>query len=187
MNLLKDVEIIAKITEINGSVPSNLWLDIAWERLCELVGYDLSYGATKQAFNGGIDDSILYLVKRPVVSIEKITFNNNEQSSNTYGIFKERGVNFRGIIPQNTAYPYGMSDICNLNEIIVEYTGGFTVATFPNLLIMVACDLINTLQMQTGEEGNLSAYRINDISYTWKSNAEITGKFDNILSNYRSF
>ena len=187
MNLLKDVEIIAKITEINGSVPSNLWLDIAWERLCELVGYDLSYGATKQAFNGGIDDSILYLVKRPVVSIEKITFNNNEQSSNTYGIFKERGVNFRGIIPQNTAYPYGMSDICNLNEIIVEYTGGFTKETFPNTLILVACDLIETLKSQVGEEGNLSAYRINDISYTWKSNAEINGKFNNILDNFRSF
>ena len=187
MNLLREVEIIAKITEICGSVPSNLWLDIAWERLCELVDYDLSLGTTKQAFNGGIDDRVLYLVKRPVVSIEKITFNNNEQSSNTYGIFKERGVNFKGIIPQNTAYPYGMSDICNLNEIIVEYTGGFTKDTFPNTLILVACDLIETLKSQVGEEGNLSAYRINDISYNWKSNAEINGKFNNILDNFRSF
>jgi hypothetical protein len=52
---------------------------------------------------------------------------------------------------------------------------------------MVACDLINTLQLQTGEEGNLSSYKISDISYSWKSNAEITGKFDSILENYRSF
>ena len=80
-----------------------------------------------------------------------------------------------------------MTGICNNNEIIVEYTGGFTEETFPNLLIMVACDLINTLQLQTGEVGNLSSYKISDISYSWKSNAEIAGKFDSILENYRSF
>ena len=187
MNLLKEVEIIAKITEINGSVPSNLWLDIAWERLCELVGYDLSSSSAKEVFQGGIDDKILYLVKRPVTAISKITFNNIEQASSSYGIYKEIAVRFDRHLPQNTRYPYGMSGICNNNEIIVEYTGGFTVDTFPNLLIMVACDLINTLQLQTGEEGNLSSYKISDIVYQWKSNAEITGKFDNILSNYRSF
>lgn len=186
-NLLKDSAIQVKMLEILGFKPTTLWVDIAWERLCELVGYNLSGGTTKEVFQGGIDDKILYLVKRPVVSIEKITINNSEQPRTSYGIFKERGVNFRGIIPQNTAYPYGMSDICNLNEIIVEYKGGFTVATFPNSLIMVACDLINTLQLQTGEEGNLSSYKISDIAYQWKSNAEITGKFDNILSDYRSF
>lgn len=187
MNLLKEVEIIAKITEINGSVPSNLWLDIAWERLCELVGYDLSYGATKQAFNGGIDDRVLYLVKRPVTAINKITFNNTEQTTNSYGIYREIAVRFDRYLPQNTRYPYGMSGICNNNEIIVEYTGGFTKDNFPNTLILVACDLIQTLQMQVGEEGNLSAYRINDISYTWKANAAINGKFDSILDNFRSF
>jgi hypothetical protein len=94
------------MTEICGSVPSNLWLDIAWERLCELVGYDLSSSATKQQFNGGIDDRVLYLVKRPVTAISKITMNNIEQINSSYGIYKERGVNFRGIIPQHTAYPF---------------------------------------------------------------------------------
>ena len=187
INLLKETEILVKIIEICGSVPSNLWLDIAWERLCELVGYDLSSGTTKEVFQGGIDDKILYLVKRPVTAISKITFNNKEQASSSFGIYKERGVNFSRILPQNTRYPYGMSGICNNNEIIVEYMGGFTVDTFPNLLIMVACDLINTLQMQTGEEGNLSSYKISDIAYQWKSNAEITRKFNDILSNYRSF
>jgi hypothetical protein len=186
-NLLKDSTIQVKMLEILGFAPTTLWTDIAWERLCELVGYDLSESEVKEVFQGGIDDKILYLVKRPVTSISKITFNNIEQTSNSYGIYKERAVNFSRILPQNTRYPYGMSGICNNNEIIVEYTGGFTVDTFPNLLIMVACDLINTLQLQTGEEGNLSSYKISDISYSWKSNAEITGKFDSILENYRSF
>ena len=163
------------------------WSVIAWERLCELVGYDLSSSSAKEVFQGGIDDKILYLVKRPVTAISKITFNNIEQASSSYGIYKEIAVRFDRHLPQNTRYPYGMSGICNNNEIIVEYMGGFTVATFPNLLIMVACDLINTLQLQTGEEGNLSSYKISDIAYQWKSNAEITGKFDNILSNYRRF
>ena len=186
-NLLKDSAIQVKMLEILGFTPTTLWTDIAWERLCELVGYDLSESEVKEVFQGGNDDKILYLVKRPVTAISKITFNAIEQNSNSYGIYKERGVNFSRILPQNTRYPYGMSGICNNNEIIVEYTGGFTEETFPNLLIMVACDLINTLQMQTGQEGNLSSYKISDISYTWKSNAEITGKFDNILDNYRSF
>ena len=186
-NLLKDSAIQIKMLEILGFAPTTLWTDIVWERLCELVGYDLSSEETKEIFQGGIDDKILYLVKRPVTSISKITFNNKEQASSSFGIYKERGVNFSRILPQNTRYPYGMSGICNNNEIIVEYMGGFTVDTFPNLLIMVACDLINTLQLQTGEEGNLSSYKISDISYQWKSNVEITEKFDNILENYRSF
>ena len=186
-NLLKDSSIQVKMLEILGFTPTTLWTDIAWERLCELVGYDLSSSSAKEVFQGGIDDKILYLVKRPVTAISKITFNNIEQASSSYGIYKEIAVRFDRHLPQNTRYPYGMSGICNNNEIIVEYMGGFTVDTFPNLLIMVACDLINTLQLQTGEEGNLSSYKISDIAYQWKSNAEITGKFDNILSNYRSF
>ena len=186
-NLLKDSAIQIKMLEILGFTPTTLWTDIAWERLCELVGYDLSSGTAKEVFQGGIDDKILYLVKRPVTAISKITFNNIEQTSSNYGIYREIAVRFDRHLPQNTRYPYGMSGICNNNEIIVEYMGGFTVDTFPNLLIMVACDLINTLQLQTGEEGNLSSYKISDISYQWKSNAEITGKFDNILENYRSF
>jgi hypothetical protein len=80
-----------------------------------------------------------------------------------------------------------MTGICNMNEIIVEYTGGFTKDNFPTTLILVACDLIETMKTQMGEEGNLSAYRISDISYTWKSNAEINGKFNDILENFRSF
>ena len=186
-NLLKDSAIQVKMLEILGFTPTTLWTDIAWERLCELVGYDLSESEVKEVFQGGIDDKILYLVKRPVTAISKITFNATEQASSSYGVYKERAVNFSKILPQNTRYPYGMSGICNNNEIIVEYTGGFTEETFPSLLIMVACDLINTLQMQTGQEGNLSSYKISDIAYQWKSNAEITGKFDNILDNYRSF
>ena len=185
-NLLKDSAIQVKMLEILGFTPTTLWTDIVWERLCELVGYDFSSEETKEVFQGGIDDKILYLVKRPVTAISKITFNNIEQASSSYGVYKEIAVRFDRHLPQNTRYPYGMSGICNNNEIIVEYTGGFTVDTFPNLLIMVACDLINTLQLQTGEEGNLSSYKISDISYQWKSNAEITRKFNDILSNYRS-
>ena len=186
-NLLKDSAIQVKMLEILGFTPTTLWTDITWERLCELVGYDLSSSSAKEVFQGGIDDKILYLVKRPVTAIIKITFNNIEQASSSFGIYKERGVNFSRILPQNTRYPYGMSGICNNNEIIVEYMGGFTKDTFPNTLILVACDLIETLKSQVGEEGNLSAYRINDISYNWKSNAEINGKFNNILDNFRSF
>ena len=186
-NLLKDSAIQVKMLEIMGFTPTTLWTDIAWEMLCELVGYDLSGSSAKEVFQGGIDDRILYLVKRPVKAISKITFNNIEQASSSYGIYKEIAVRFDRHLPQNTRYPYGMSGICNNNEIVIEYTGGFTIDTFPNLLIMVACDLINTLQLQTGEEGNLSSYKISDIAYQWKSNAEITGKFNSILDNYRSF
>ena len=187
MNLLKEASILLKITEITGSVPSSLWLDIAWERLCELVGYDLSLGASKQQFEGGNDDRVIYLVKRPVTQITKVLFNEVEQATSSYGIYKERGINFRGIIPKNTSYPFGMVGICNMNEIVVEYIGGFTAENFPNTLILVASDLIQTLQLQTGEEGNLSAYKISDISYNWKTNAEIQGKFNNILDEFRSF
>ena len=186
-NLLKDSSIQVKMIEILGFTPTTLWTDIAWKRLCELVGYDLSNSSAKEVFQGGIDDKILYLVKRPVTAISKITFNNIVQASSSYGIYKEIAVRFNRHLPQNTRYPYGMSGICNNNEIIVEYTGGFSVSTFPSTLILVACDLIETLKSQVGEEGNLSAYRINDISYTWKSNVEINGKFNNILDNFRSF
>ena len=75
--------------EILGFTPTTLWTDIAWERLCELVGYDLSSSSAKEVFQGGIDDKILYLVERPVTAISKITFNNIEQASSSYGIYKE--------------------------------------------------------------------------------------------------
>ena len=105
-NLLKDSAIQVKMLEILGFTPTTLWTDIAWERLCELVGYDLSESEVKEVFQGGNDDKILYLGKRPVTKITKITFNNIEQTSNSYGIYKERAVNLSKILPQNTRYPF---------------------------------------------------------------------------------
>ena len=88
-NLLKDSAIQVKMLEILGFTPTTLWTDIAWEMLCELVGYDLSGSSAKEVFQGGIDDKILYLVKRPVTAISKITFNNIKQASSSYGIYKK--------------------------------------------------------------------------------------------------
>ena len=52
-NLLKDSVIQVKMLEILGFTPTTLWTDIAWERLCELVGYDLSESEVKEVFQGG--------------------------------------------------------------------------------------------------------------------------------------
>ena len=61
-NLLKDSAIQVKMLEILGFAPTTLWTDIAWERLCELVGYDLSESEVKEVFQGGNDDKILYCI-----------------------------------------------------------------------------------------------------------------------------
>ena len=133
-NLLKDSAIQVKMLEILGFAPTTLWTDIAWERLCELVGYDLSESEVKEVFQGGIDDKILYLGKRPVTEITKITFNNIEQASNSYGIYKERAVNFSRI------FSFGI--FFNLIFIILTATTGtfrcFFLVSFM-LIIKLSC------------------------------------------------
>ena len=186
MNLLKETTIRNKILTLVETVPTDLWLDIAWERLCELVGYDLSEGAKVEIFEGGIDNRKLYLSKRPLTTITSVKINNVVLENTNYSNYNGIAVRFNQVIPQNTRQPFGMSGICNSNEIIVDYIAGYTAETFPNTLLLVASDLLETLQSSIGEEGNLSAYRINDISYTWKSQAEITGKFNDILNQFRA-
>ena len=186
MNLLKETVIRNKILTLVETVPTDLWLDIAWERLCELVGYDLSQGPKVEIFEGGIDNRKLYLSKRPLTTITEIKINNVTLESTNYSNYNGIAVRFNQVIPQNTRQPFGMGGICNNNEIEVEYVAGYTVDTFPNTLLLVASDLLMTMQSMLGDEGNLSAYRINDISYTWKSQAEITGKFNDVLEQFRA-
>ena len=186
MNLLKETAVKNKLLTLVDVVPTDLWLDITWERLCEMVGYDLSEGSKKEIFDGGIDNKNLYLSKRPLTEITEVKINNVVLESINYSNYNGIAVRFNQVIPQNTRQPFGMGGICNNNEIEVEYIAGYTVDTFPNTLLLVASDLLETLQSSIGEEGNLSAYRINDISYTWKSQAEITGKFNDVLEQFRA-
>ena len=186
MNLLKETTVKNKLLTLIDVVPTDLWLDIIWERLCELVGYDLSEGSKKEIFVGGIDNKNLYLSKRPLTEITEVKINNVVLESINYSNYNGIAIRFNQFIPQNTSRPFGMSGICNNNEIEVDYIAGYTVDTFPNTLLLVASDLLMTMQSMLGDEGNLSAYRINDISYTWKSQAEITGKFNDVLEQFRA-
>ncbi len=184
MNLLLDPTVKAKIAEILGETPSDLWLDIAWEKLITLIGYDISIGDTTEKPDK-LDSRVMYFNRRPVNSIAEVKINDDIEDINNYSVFKARGLEFKDrIITQDTAFPYGMTGGYR-NNIEVTYNAGFDATTLPNTLIMVCADMVRSLKHQTSDSGDLKSYKIDTIAYEWKSSKDVNSKYDDILEEYR--
>ena len=188
-NLLLDPAIKTKITEICGELPSDLWLDIAWETLNKLVGYELDFWSKTDSREGN-GKNIIYLTKRPVKEITEIKINNMDRALEGFEIYEGIGVKNKlgcfdvGIGQCFPIVRMGRYTVTDNIEII--YNAGYDETDFPNDLIFAACYIIQSKKQMASDAGTLKSYKISDISYTWKSQEELNVSIENYVRDYRA-
>lgn len=188
-NLLLDMDIKFKIEEICGELPSDLWLDIAWESLNKLVGYELDLGS-KTDIKEGTGKDIIYLSKRPITEITEIKINNFDRALEEFEIYENIGVrNKLGCfdIGIGQCFPsIKMGRYTETDNVEISYNAGYDKDNFPNDLIFAACFIIQSKKQSSSDAGILKSYKISDISYTWKSQEELNVSIENYVRDYRS-
>lgn len=171
---------IAEQLGVEVTEMSDFLLDVVWEYIVNYIGYDPMLEKRKENLDGNDLDK-LYVTARPIKSIEKFILNNNGIKNLT---FEDNYINIctkKGYCQCEfmTLYEHPTKD-----KIYVEYTAGYE--EIPNLLLMAAIMLLETLSSSTGEEGNLKSYKINTVSYTFKDFIERSTEFQDLLSAFRS-
>lgn len=188
-NLLLNPAIKIKIEEICGELPSDLWLDIAWETLNKLVGYELDFGS-KTDLREGNGKNIIYLTKRPVKEITEIKINNMYRALEGFEIYEEIGVrNKLGCFDVGIGQCFPivkMGRYTVTDNIEIMYNAGYDETDFPNDLIFAACYIIQSKKQMASDAGTLKSYKISDISYTWKSQEELNVSIENYVRDYRA-
>ncbi len=185
-NLLLDDDIKAKLTELLGSTPSDLWLDIAWEILNEIVGYKMDL-QEREEINIGLQNKKSYLNARPVIEILEVKLNGNIQDLASFSIYKERAllnINscFRGGV--NPCSLEGLAPLMYADTIFIKYNAGYTAETFPSMLIWVSSLIIEYAQDKLKDEGKLSNYKISDIGYGFINTHERRAEIAIVLDPY---
>lgn len=185
INLLLDSNLKNKIGEIIGKTPSEIELDLVWEALNGLFGYEIDSQERVDCKDGN-DSDVLYLDYRPVTKLNSISINGSIDNISKYSIYKKNGILNNGNIFKGSGFnssDYLMSEYPNM-EIIINYTAGFTSVTFPNDLLF-ACILIYKKQkFELSEKSMLSSYKIDTISYTFKDIKEIENRIKEIVGRY---
>lgn len=171
-------EKIAQHLEVEIDEISDFLLDVVWEYIVNYIGYDPMLQKRIENLVGNDLDK-LYVTARPIKSIEKFILNNNGIKNLTYednyiNICTKKGYCHCEFM---TLYEHPTKD-----KIYIEYMAGYE--GLPNLLLMAAIMLLETLSSSTGEEGNLKSYKINTISYTFKDFAERSSEFQDLLSGF---
>lgn len=153
--------------------------------------YSLEFGTVVEFLKGN-DTNRLYLNKRPIQNILKLEINDTEIVDTDY--FHDE----RCVILKNNIFLAGMDiyeptagDYSRSGNVLIEYEAGFVFPSngvegnVPASLKFAICDLIN-FYVAEQESGNLSAYKISDISYTFKSYQEKYMPFMSVIENYLS-
>ncbi|GAG65906.1 unnamed protein product [marine sediment metagenome] len=188
-NLLLDPFIKLKVEEICGEMPSDLWLDIAWESLNKLVGYELDFDS-KTDIRSGNGKDIIYLTKRPVKEITEIKINNRDRVISEFEIYEGIGIrNKLGCFDVGIGKCFPISKMGSYTEtdcVEITYNAGYDETDFPNDLIFAACFIIQAKKQSSSDAGTLKSYKISDISYTWKSQEELNVSIENYVRDYRA-
>jgi hypothetical protein len=191
MNLLLDPIIKQKMVDLGIEVPNDTVLDIIWDYLCDLIGYDLSLHENTE-YRKGTGTNIIYVYQRPLQEIKELTINSKPVSLERLTI-----ENVNGILYLDGCFDKGY-EVCNLQDyrvnyrfapvtdsIRIIYDSGFTVDTFPNELLLVVQAIIANMST-LGMASNVSSYKISDISYQFATTDKIFNPMiQSILDRYR--
>lgn len=184
MNLLLETQVRTKLEEIVGQT-SDTFLDIVWDTLTGLLGYDISYGPRTSIVDGS-DSDLVYLPNRPVKSLTAILINGDTKNISDFEVYGQRAIKWLNGIFIGDNLPYGsrvMADYFKM-DVDVRYTAGFTADDFPSDLIYVSSLLYKKIKHDVSESGKLSSYKIDTVAYAFKDSKEIDSKIQNILDRY---
>ena len=184
MNLLLETQIRTKVEEIVGQT-SDIFLDMVWDTLTGLLGYDISYGPRISVVDGS-DSDLIYLPNRPVKSLTAILINGDSKNISDFEVYGQRAVKWLNGIFIGDNLPYGnivMADYFKM-DVDVRYIAGFTADDFPSDLIYASTLLYNKIKHDVSNSGKLSSYKIDTVAYAFKDSKEIDSKIQNILDRY---
>lgn len=171
-----------------------VFLKVVTDYIHTLAGISLEEGKhTEYLYGNGTRR--LYLIKRPIKEIIKILRNGNESNINDYVIENEcirlkRGIFFQG---QDINEPYLAGKYTKSEYIEVTYIGGFKYpdeheeGNVPWDLKMAIVNIISDIVLDNSEQGKLKSYSIADISYSFKTKAERSEVFIEMLRGYISW
>lgn len=184
MNPLLDAEIkkiITDETEIELEELSDFKLNTVWEYITKYIGYDIMEDDRTETVEGSGTDK-LYLTCRPIISVSEVLKNGNAISiPNFTDRYLEMDTdNHYNEYDSRTMYDHTITD-----KIKVSYRAGYS--ELPNLVLLAAICMINGVKTSIDGENDLKGYKINTISYTFKSFAEKNEEFRDYLSSFRGF
>lgn len=169
-------------------------LKVATDYIHTLAGISLEEGEHTEYLHGN-GTRRLYLIKRPVRKIIKILRNGNDSNINDYIIENEcirlkKGIFYQG---QDMYEPYLAGNYTRSEYIEITYIGGFKYPTdteegnVPWDLKMAIMNIISDIVLDNSEQGKLKSYSISDISYSFKTKAERSEIFMEMLRGYISW
>lgn len=184
MNPLMDYKAVIE-NEVGESV-SDFVLNLAWEEVKREVGYDPLISLRKEHLEGTGTDK-LYLRYRPVQSLEKLSINGSEvKNVSEISIIDNRYIklntkqDYKGYEMRDVLAEHEITD-----EIYCEYFAGYDV--IPLQLILASIFFIKFVTSEFSGEGNLTQYKIDTISYTFKSSQTNYNTFKNYIREVIGF
>lgn len=184
-NLLKSDSIKAKITSLLQVEPNDIMLDSVWDYITSYFGYDISSQDRKEEADS-TDTDMLFLFYKPVTAIKEITIGNSPIDLTDLEIYAGKALKYlNGYFAGSKYIPMGSyMGLYPQSSIICEYTAGFTEDSLPSDLIYASSLLYKKLSHDLSSQGVLSSYKIDTISYGYKSQEDIQSNIDSILSRY---
>lgn len=170
-------DIILDQLEMEDNPTTDFILNAAWEYIVNYMGYDPMLAARKEYLKGNGTDR-LYLMCRPVVSIEKLVIEDKEVVAE----FTDRYIK---VFTNKNYEKYELPTMYNhsvTSDITVEYTAGYT--NLPSLLLMACISLISSLQDVSSGDNKLKSYKINTIAYTFKEFTEKNQEFNDLMRSF---
>lgn len=173
--LLNLKDLIANEIEVEYLELSDFLLDVTWEYITNLIGYDIMLQEGVETLKGNGTEK-LYLTYRPIkkiieTSVNGVTIENPDFEDGYLRLFTRDG--------EEQSYYTPMATHQKSDTIKVRYEAGYTKV--PNQIVMAAISLLSNLKANTGDEGRLKGYKINTISYTFKDHLEKSEEFKDLL------
>lgn len=168
-----------------------MYCEIVTELVHELAGISLEEGEVTETLKGNNQDT-LYLRKRPVKQLIEVASKKSgdikEQvkiNLGRTGITKDNGIFYQG---QDIYEPCMASKTTKSDFISIKYLGGYKYPNeVPKLLKYALAGLINSMNDDISESGNLKAYSRDDVSYTFMDKYERDSKFYTVVNRFISW
>ncbi|MGL6023698.1 MAG: hypothetical protein ACRC0F_03705 [Cetobacterium sp.] len=174
--------IIINELQMEESQLTDFLLDAIWEYIIDYIGFNPMLGEREELYDGN-GSEYLYTRCKPIKSIQEIKVNDIiikdvKFSDEFINIYTENGFDRNQTTLLYKNYP--LTDLVK-----IKYTAGYE--KMPPLLLLAIIKLISSISNTIGETGNLSSYKIDTISYTFKKFSESNEEFRSLINKFISW
>lgn len=160
-----------KFQDILGYIPSDVFLEIAWEQLVIYLGYSPLLESNRKEKGEVGDSNAVYPTPKPVISVEELKINGS--IINEFEIYKN-SIEFK--YPKNISHKEFSFEPYELNQYRLNFTAGYVESELP-ISFYLAGALLTEIYTADKE---LTSYSIDTISESYAANSQVN-KLINIL------